>query len=68
MQKFPSRTLEELDGIDWLRLQRACEVDRLVTVEQKRQAQIDGRVKEDDITPDEWRLIRQHDALVEDAE
>lgn len=66
LQKFPGRTLEELDSVDWLRLQRAQEVDRIVTVEQKRQLMTQGKLKGDDITADEWRTIRRHDRLLDD--
>lgn len=38
LQKFPNRTLEELDDVDWIRLQRAMEVDRVVESEQRRNA------------------------------
>ena len=38
LQRFPGKTLEELDNVDWLRLQRAMEVDRIVESEQRRNA------------------------------
>lgn len=68
LQRFPGRTLEELDAIDWPRLQRAVELERIVTVEQRRKQWVDGHLKEDSITPDEWRQIRQHDDLLEDMD
>jgi hypothetical protein len=52
--------LEELDGVDWLRLQRAAEVERIVNVELRRKAYFDRQSK--DLTADEWEAIRKHDA------
>lgn len=63
MQKFPGRTLEELDNIDWLRLRRAMEVGRIVDVEAKNALLIEGKLKADAIRPAEWRMIERHNEL-----
>lgn len=64
MQRFPGRTLEELDGIDWLRLQRAEEVGRIVAIEQRLRAWHKRKTADkraDEFTTDEWRIIKRHD-------
>ncbi len=66
MQAFPSRTLEELDGIDWLRLMRAQEVGRLVGNEQRRKLWMDDKLKDEDLTLAEWQHIRKYIYLDED--
>ncbi len=64
LQRFPGRTLEELDNVDWLRLQRAWEVGRIVDAEEKRQLWLGKKLKEEAITADEWAMIAAHDKLV----
>lgn len=68
MQRFPGRTLEELDNLDWLRLQRALEVGRVVDVEEKRRLHLSKRIKEDAVTADEWAMIAAHDRLIGDTD
>lgn len=68
MGKFPGRTLEELDRVDWLRLQRAIEVGRIVDVEQKNALIIDGKLDGDTLTGEEWQAIRRHNRLYEAVE
>ena len=63
MQRFPGRTLEELDGMDWLRLRRAMEVGRIVDVEAKHALYLDGKLGADSITSAEWRAIERHNEL-----
>jgi hypothetical protein len=63
LQRFPSRTLEELDGVDWLRLQRAMEVDRIVESEQRRKAYVDSGGA-GDVDDDDWRMWAHHDRLL----
>lgn len=64
LQKFAGKTLEELDAIDWPRLQRAMEVDRIVEAEQRRRLYIDGKLDQDDIDDSEWVMWARHDVLV----
>ena len=63
MQRFPGRTLEELDNVDWLRLRRAMEVGRIVDVEAKHSLYLDGKLGADSITSAEWRAIERHNEL-----
>jgi hypothetical protein len=56
--------LEELDGIDWVRLQRATEVERIVNVEARRKAYLSKHVTT--LDDHEWRSIAQHDAALAD--
>ena len=63
MQQFPGRTLEELDGIDWLRLQRALEIGRIVNLEAKNTAVTEGRGQ---FTQREYRQIERHNALFDE--
>jgi hypothetical protein len=65
MQKFPGRTLEELDGMDWLRLQRALEVGRIVEAEQKNAQMLAGKIKPDALTAEEYAIIQRNDELYE---
>ena len=62
LQRFPGRTLEELDWMDWLRLQRAVEVERIVNIEARRSAYFDHNTKT--LTDDEWQAVQRHDAWV----
>lgn len=60
LRKFPGRTLEELDAMDWPRFMRAMEADGVMRVEEARDAQIRDKVKP---TPDTWKRIVEHDRL-----
>ena len=65
MQRFPGRTLEELDGVDWLRLQRAEQVARIVDVEQRHATWLKRKDhKASDLSPADWRMIRRHNRMV----
>jgi hypothetical protein len=57
--------LEELDGIDWLRLQRAAEVERIVNVESRRKAYLNKHVKS--LDDHEWQAIGRHDDALRDV-
>lgn len=63
LRQFPGRTLDELDGMDWGRYLRAMEADHMQTIEDKRIAQINGDIKADAITPEEWEQIKANDLL-----
>lgn len=58
MRRFPGRTLEELDGMDYGRWMRALAAEQAETLERKRAAQSAGR---GDLTADEWKRIQEHD-------
>ncbi len=66
MQTFPGRTLEELDRIDWLRLQRALEVGRIVELEGKNTLVTEGKLPTESLTSREWAQIQRHNALFDD--
>ncbi len=68
MQKFPSRTLEELDRMDWLRLQRALEVGRIVDIETKNTLVTEGKIPAESLTAREWAQIRRHNAIFDEWE
>ena len=68
MQKFPGRTLEELDRIDWLRLQRALEVGRIVELEAKNTLVTEGKIPAESLTAREWAQIQRHNALLDEWE
>jgi hypothetical protein len=67
LDRFPGRTLEELDQMDITRYFRAQEAKALLPIERKRGAWLRGVFKIEDITPDEWAAIREHDRLVGDG-
>ena len=62
LQKFPGRTLEELDSIDWLRLQRAMEVDDVVRVEERNRQYHAKELKK--LTPREVARVHRHNLLL----
>lgn len=62
LQKFPGRTLEELDGIDWLRLQRAMEVEEVVRIEERNRQYHAKEIKR--MSSREYERVRWHDELV----
>lgn len=64
LQKFPGRTLEELDGMDWLRLQRALEVDDVVRVEERHRQYQAKELKK--LTPREYARVQWHDELMDE--
>jgi len=65
MQQFPGRTLEELDGVDIIRLFRVNEAGRIVDVERRRALMLEGKAE---LSNDEWRMVRRHDRLMAEAE
>ena len=67
LQKFPGRTLEELDQIDWFRFLQAMDVGQIVEIERKRQLMIDGKLKTDLLTARDWAIIERHDELYENG-
>ena len=64
MEMFPGRTLDELAGMDWPRLQRALEARRMSDVERKREWLMDKSGKAADrLDADDVAAIREHDDL-----
>lgn len=64
MDLFPSRTLEELDEVDFPRLLRALEAKRIMRVETVRALQLAGKATP---SPADWRAILLHDRLLEQS-
>jgi hypothetical protein len=66
LKAFPGRMLEELDGMDWGRWQRAAEAQMRLDVETLRARTFEGNGKFSDLPEGVMRMIQEHDALVED--
>jgi len=64
LKRFPGRTLEELDGIDWGRHQRAFEAQYRMDVEELRSKALEGNASAKDLPASVWDAVREHDALV----
>lgn len=67
LDRFPGRTLEELDQMDVSRWMRSLQAKSMLATERKRAAWLGGVLKTEDITPDEWVSIAEHDKLVTDG-
>ena len=63
MEQFPGATLAELDAMDFHRLARAMEAQRMREVEAKRKLAADGKAPDGLLRDDDWRLIRDMDAI-----
>jgi hypothetical protein len=66
LKAFPGRTLDELEGMDWGRWQRAQEAQMRLDVEKLRRDLLDGTRKGKDLPEGVLQMIKQHDALVGD--
>ena len=65
LQRFPGRTLEELDLMDWGRFARAIEAEAMQNVEvRRRQHLADPKLK---LTDEEWVAIERHDRMMTDG-
>ena len=56
LRRFPGRTLEELDQMDWGRLNRALEAGRIERLEELRSIGTNDPSKVD---PDDWAAIAE---------
>ena len=65
LEKFPGKTLEELDSIDFARYWRAMAVQRVQMIERLRDLQ-----QQDKYTPtaSEWTQILRHDRCMDENE
>lgn len=63
LERFPGKTLDELDGMDFARYWRAFTVQRIQGIERLRALQLEDKYQP---TPAEWRQILRHDAWVAD--
>lgn len=64
LRRFPGRTLEELDNMDWMRFSRALKAESIIAVESQRTAWSRKEVKT--LEPDVWELIKEHDELMDE--
>ena len=62
MARFPGRTLEELDQMDYGRLMRAFAAGNAEAVEMRRTLYLADKAK---LSDDDWAAVRDHDELVE---
>lgn len=62
LRKFPGRTLEELDGMDWGRFNRAMEAGRIEYIEDRRALGVEEPAK---LSAEEWAEIAELDELWE---
>lgn len=65
LEMFPGRTLEELDNIDWFRLQRALQAKHVRHTEHMRQQLRTGKITGDKLDPDVAAEIKRHDLIAE---
>ena len=56
ISRFPGKTLEELDQMDWARYMRAVEVENLRNLAMKHGRYLNGQA---DITDHEWAIIAE---------
>ena len=63
LEQFPGATLTEIDGMDFHRLARALETQRMRDVEAKRKLAAEGKAPEGLLRDDDWRLIRDMDGI-----
>lgn len=62
LRRFPGRTLEELDTMNWPRYMRAMAAERILLAEERRAAWLGGAIKS--MSEDEWKIIAENDELV----
>ena len=65
LEKFPGKTLEELDCMDFARYWRAMEVQNIQAIERLRDLQLKGSYQPQ---PSEWQRIRRHDRWIDDGD
>lgn len=68
LKAFPGKTLEELDGMDWGRWQRAREAQWRLDIEGLRAKGRAGDADLKSLPAEVWDVIREHDALVGDED
>jgi len=65
LEMLPGLTLAQIDGMDIHRLARALQTRRLRDIETRRKLVVEGKMKPDTLTDEEWRIVRDHDRLME---
>ena len=66
LKRFPGRTLEEIDLINWARYTKAVEAMNIVELEEKQISLRKGLIKSNAISQREWAKIEEHEALLKD--
>ena len=64
LKRFPSRTLDELDEMDWPRYLRAMNAEQVEAIEEKRKLFMADRIEAGDLSAEEWEAIREHDRWI----
>ena len=64
LRRFPGRTLEELDGMNWPRLLRAFEAERIENIEERHKQYLSKQRKE--LSDSDWEAIQQHNELLDE--
>lgn len=56
--------MEEIDRqMDWQRYLRALDARTAEHIEERRDAMLHGDIKRENISPEEWEAIREHDEI-----
>jgi len=63
IEQFPGVPLSVIDGMDFHRLTRALEVQRMRDVEAKRRLAAEGKAPDGLLSAEDWRLIREMDRI-----
>lgn len=63
LEQFAGATLDQIDAMDFHRLARALETQRMRDVEGKRKLYLDGKAPDGLLTPDDWRMIADMDRI-----
>jgi len=68
LKRFPGRTLEEIDEMDWARYTRAMEAAQILDLEEKKVASAKGLIKPSAISAADWERIGKLEDLMEEYE
>ena len=63
LEQFSGATLQEIDAMDFHRLARALETQRMRDVEGKRKLFVNGKAPDGLLTADDWRMVADMDRL-----
>lgn len=62
LRRFPGRTLEELDQMDWARYMRAMEAEKVMIAEEQRAAFLSGTIKT--MSEDMWKVVAENEEIL----
>jgi len=62
LRRFPGRTLEELDAMDWARYMRAMEAEKVMIAEEQRSAFLGGAIKT--MSEDMWNVVAENEEIL----